>query len=69
VEYAGREHAVFCASVYFRLGYHGGLSSAFFGLRQALRFKVLHPRTPLTYLTRCCSSAVYRLVAPTMPRI
>ncbi len=69
VEQAGRTHAVFWAVVYFRPGYHGGLSSAFFGLGEALRFKVRHPLTPIAYFTRASSPAVYRLLASTMPRL
>lgn len=68
IEYAGRQHAVFCASVYCRLGYRGGVPSSLFGLREALRFKLREPHTPLAYLTRCASPAVYRLIASTMPR-
>lgn len=69
IEHAGRTHAVFCAGVLFRLGYHGGIPASFFGLRQALRFKLREPRTPLAYMTRSPSPAVYRLVASTMPRV
>jgi hypothetical protein len=69
IEYAGRTHAVFCAGVLFRLGYRGGMPASFFGLRQALRFKLREPRTPLAYMTRSSSPAVYRLLASTMPRI
>ncbi len=69
IEHAGRTHAVFCAGVLFRLGYRGGMPAAFFGLRQALRFKLREPRTPLAYMTRSSSPAVYRLLASTMPRM
>jgi hypothetical protein len=68
-EHRGRPHAVFCASVYFRLGYRGGAASARFGLREALRFKLRQPRTSLAYLTRSSSPAAYRLLASRMPRI
>ncbi|KAA1249529.1 hypothetical protein F0Q45_14630 [Mycobacterium simiae] len=68
IEYQARSYALIHAGVFFRRGYHGGTRSGFFGLRQALRFKLLHPRTPLAYLTRCSSPAVYRLLA-TVPRI
>jgi hypothetical protein len=68
-EQAGRTRAVFWAVVYFRSGYHGGLASAFFGLAEALRFKLRHPLTPIAYFTRASSPAVYRLLASTMPRI
>lgn len=60
-------HAVYCGSTYFRLGYNGGPSSMLFGLREALRFKLRHPRTPLAYLTRNASPAVYRLIDSIMP--
>lgn len=69
IEHAGRQSAVFCASVYCRLGYRGGAPSSLFGLREALRFKLREPRTPLAYLTRCASPAVYRRIASTMPRV
>jgi hypothetical protein len=69
VEQDGQTHAVFWAVVYFRPGYHGGLSSALFGLTEALRFKLRHPLTPVAYFTRASSPAVYRLLASTMPRI
>lgn len=69
MEHRGRTHAVFCAGVFFRLGYQGGKSGALFGLREALRFKLREPRTPLAYCTRSSSPAVYRLLASTMPEI
>jgi hypothetical protein len=69
LEHAGRTHAVFNAAVLCRLGYHGGAPGAFFGLREALRFKLRHPRTPLAYFTRSSNPAAYRLLASTMPRI
>ncbi|MFL0181630.1 hypothetical protein [Mycobacterium sp. SMC-15] len=69
IEHAGRQYAVFCASVYCRLGYRGGVQASRFGLREALRFKFREPNTPLAYLTRCASPAVYRLIASTMPRV
>jgi hypothetical protein len=52
-----------------RLGYRGGSSGALFGLREALRFKLRHPRIPLAYFTRTSSPAAYRLIASTMPRV
>ncbi|GAB91713.1 hypothetical protein [Gordonia rhizosphera] len=64
-----RTYAVLCASLYFRLGYRGGTSGALFCLREALRFKLREPRTPLVYVTRCASPAVYRLLASTMPEV
>ncbi len=69
IEYAGRTHAVFNAAVLCRLGYRGGSSGALFGLREALRFKLRHPRIPLAYFTRTSSPAAYRLIASTMPRV
>ncbi|MGV0746558.1 hypothetical protein [Mycolicibacter minnesotensis] len=69
IEHTTRQYAVFCASVYCRLGYRGGVPASLFGLREALRFKLHQPRTPLAYLTRCASPAVYRLIASTMPRV
>ncbi len=69
MHHGGRTHAVFGAGVFFRLGYQGGKSSALFGLREALRFKLREPRTPLAYCTRSSSPAVYRLLASTMPEI
>jgi hypothetical protein len=69
IEHEGRSHAVFCAGVLFRLGYRGGIPASFFGLRQALRFKLREPRTPLAYMTRSSSPAVYRLLASTMPQV
>lgn len=62
-------HAVINAGVFFRPGYHGGATAGLFGLRQALRFKLRAPRTPLAYVTRSSSPAVYRLLASTMPRL
>lgn len=69
VGHAGRTHAVFSAGGFFRPGYHGGVLSLFFGLGQALRFKIREPRSPLGYLTRSSTPAVYRLVASMIPRI
>ncbi len=69
MEHAGRTHAVFCAGVYFRPGCRGGVLGALFGLREALRFKLRQPRTPLAYCTRSSSPAPYRLLASTMPRV
>jgi hypothetical protein len=69
MDHGGRNYAVFCAGVFFRLGYQGGKWSALFGLREALRFKLREPRTPLAYCTRSSSPAVYRLLASTMPEI
>ncbi|MBI5607287.1 MAG: hypothetical protein HY902_00235 [Deltaproteobacteria bacterium] len=69
VEHAGRRHAVICAGVYFRRGHKGGAAGGRFGLGESLRFKLRHPRTPLAYMTRSASPAVYRLLAGTMPRI
>lgn len=68
LEHDGLSQAVVGAGVYFRLDYRGGAASARFGLGEALRFKLRHPRTPLAYLTRSASPAVYRLLASTMPR-
>jgi hypothetical protein len=69
IECEGRTHAIFNAAVLCRLGYQAGPSGALFGLREALRFKLRHPRTPLAYFTRTCSPAAYRLIATTMPRV
>jgi hypothetical protein len=69
IEHAGRRHAAIYAGVFFRPGYRGGVSGALFGLRQALRAKLSQPLTPLAYLTRCTTPAVYRLLASTMPRV
>ncbi len=68
MEHQGRTYAVMNAGVFFRPGYHGGSITGFFGLRQALRFKLRHPLTQLAYVTRCSTPAVYRLLA-TVPRI
>jgi hypothetical protein len=69
IEHAGRTQAAFSAGVDFRLGYRGGAPSALFGLSEALRFKLLHPRTPLGYLTSASSPAAYHLLASTMPNV
>jgi hypothetical protein len=69
IEHAGRRHAALCAGMFFRPGYHGGVSGALFLLGQALRAKLREPRTPLAYMTRCTTPAVYRRCAVTMPRI
>jgi hypothetical protein len=69
VEHAGRKHAVFCAGVFFRQGYHGGQSALFFAIRQVLLFKLRQPRTPVAYLTRSTTPVVYRLLAMATPRI
>ncbi len=69
VSVGARRHAVFSAFVYFRLGYRGGVSAALFGFRQALLFRLREPRTPLAYLTRSSSPAVYRLLASNAPRL
>lgn len=68
VEHEGRPQAVICAGVYFRRGTKGGAAGGRFGLAEALRFKLRNPLTPLAYLTRSASPAVYRLLAGTMPR-
>jgi hypothetical protein len=67
VRYADRTHGVFRAGTYFSPGYHGGASSVLFGLRETLRIKLREPRTPLAYLTRGASPAVYRLLSATFP--
>jgi hypothetical protein len=69
VSVGARTHAVFCAFVYFRLGYRGGVSAALFGFRQAMLFRLREPRTPLAYLTRSSSPAVYRLLASNAARL
>lgn len=69
LDHESRTHAVFCAGGFFKRGYHGGVTSMLFGLRQALRARLCDPRTPLAYLTRCTTPAVYRLLATTMPRV
>ncbi|CDM77472.1 hypothetical protein DSM43518_03586 [Mycobacterium marinum] len=65
----GDRHAIFYAGVFFRRGYHCGASAIFWGLRQALHFKLSEPRTRLAYCTRSSSPAPYRLLAATMPRV
>jgi hypothetical protein len=65
----GRTRAVMCSFVYFRPGYRGGASAFFFGFRHALLFRLHEPRTPLDYLTRSSSPAVYRLLASTASRV
>ena len=69
VAHAGRRLAVFGAGGFFRLGYRGGSSAMFWGLRQALYLKLREPRTPVAYCTRSSSPAVYRLLASLMPEI
>jgi hypothetical protein len=69
IEHAGRSHAVFCAGVFFRPGYHGGLSAMLFAIRQSLRFKLREPLTPLAYLTRSTTPIAYRLLAMATPRL
>jgi hypothetical protein len=69
IEHAGRRHAAMCAGMFFRPGYRGGVSGALFVLGQALRAKLREPHTPLAYMTRCTTPAVYRRFAVTMPRI
>jgi hypothetical protein len=69
IEHAGRRHAVFCAGVFFRQSYHGGLSALLFAIHQSLRFKLREPRTPLAYLTRSTTPVAYRLLAKAAPRI
>jgi hypothetical protein len=69
IEHAGRAHAVLAGGGFFRPGYHGGVSAAFFLLGQALRAKLREPRTPLAYVTRATTPAAYRRLAATMPRI
>jgi hypothetical protein len=68
VDHAGRTYAVQRGGTFFRLGYHGGPNSMVFGMCNALRYKLRHPRTPLAYLTRSTTPAVYRLIASIMPR-
>lgn len=69
IEHEGRTFAVFTAGGFFRHGYHGGVRSILFGLGQATRAKLHHPRIPVGYLTRCTTPAVYRLLASKMPRV
>jgi hypothetical protein len=69
IEYSGRTHAALCAGMFFRPGYRGGVSGALFLLREGLRTKLRDPRTPLAYMTRCTTAAVYRRFALTMPRV
>lgn len=69
IEHAGRTYAAMCAGMFFRRGYHGGVSGAVFLLGQGLRAKLRDPRAALAYMTRCTNPAVYRRLARTMPRI
>lgn len=67
--FEGRDQAVFSAGVFFLPGVGGGIWAGAFGLFQALRFKLRHPRTPLAYMSLCSSPAPYRLQASVMPRM
>jgi hypothetical protein len=69
VAHEGREHAVFTAPVFIDTRYKGGHVSGFFGLTEALRFKVREPRTPLAYLSVTSTPASYRLFTTTMRRV
>lgn len=67
--HGGRDRAVYIAGVFFRLGYHGGADAAYFGLSEALAFKLRHPTVPLAYMTRASNPAVYRGLARTIRQI
>ncbi|MFL0181626.1 hypothetical protein [Mycobacterium sp. SMC-15] len=69
VEHESRNHAIFSMGTFFRPGYHGGVQTALFGFRVALRFKLREPRTPMSYLTRSVSPASYRRMALVMPTL
>ncbi len=69
VEHKSRDHAVFNMGTFFRPGYHGGVPTAIFGFRVALRFKLREPRIPMSYLTRSASPASYRRMALVMPTL
>ncbi|MFT3764032.1 MAG: hypothetical protein QM820_00680 [Minicystis sp.] len=68
VREGGREHAVFTACVNMLPGYRGGAASAIFGLTEALRFKMRHPRIPLSYVSLASNAAAYQLFARTLRR-
>ncbi len=62
--------AAFSGGGFFRPGYNGcGVVAMFFGLRQALRFKLRQPGTALGYLARTSSPVAYCLFTRTMPRV
>ena len=69
VQHEGIEHAVFSAGVYVQLAYRAGEMSAIYGLTEALRFRLRHPRTPLAYLSMASSPAPYCLFTRTMSRV
>ncbi|MCL1125071.1 hypothetical protein [Shewanella surugensis] len=59
----GKEHAVFCAGVFFKTGYKGGKLAVLFGFSQFLKFKFRHMATPISYVTLVSNPAVYTLLA------
>jgi hypothetical protein len=69
LEVGGVRGAVFSAAVFFDLAYRGGAAAARFGLLEALRFKLRHPRTPLAYMPIALSPAPYVLHTRTMSRV
>ncbi|WP_373138085.1 hypothetical protein [Mycobacterium marinum] len=68
IELGASTQAVFYAGVFFRPGHHGGALATRFLLRQALRFKLRQPRTPLAYCPRSSSPAAYLMAPSTFPR-
>ncbi len=63
----GAEHAVFNAGVLMRRGFRGGDAAARFGLVEALRHRLRHPRGRLWYVCQTTSPAPYMLFARTVP--
>lgn len=58
-----KNHAIFCAGVFFRTGYKGGKLAVLFGFSQFLKFKFRNMMTPISYVTLVSNPAVYTLLA------
>lgn len=64
VEYGGKKHGVYRASVNTLRGYQGGgYHTTLFGIKEFLRIKARHPRMPVYYLSMTVSPVAYQVTA------
>lgn len=69
VEHEGRRHAVYSALLFIDTRYKGVSETRSFTLRDAMRFRLREPWTPLYCMGVIMTPASYRRFAITMPRI
>ena len=67
VDSAAQRLAVYSALLFIDTHYSGVGPASLFAIKEALRFKLREPRTPLAYMGVVTSPASYRMFAATMP--